>query len=286
MSNNLVAVFLFILGIIFGSFINALVWRLREQLDDDGNLKQLSKKRQQAVSISKGRSMCPNCKHELAAKDLVPVFSWLFLQGKCRYCHKTISKQYPLVELLTGVLFVISYLQWPVTLNSGLLVLQFITWLGALVGLIALAVYDVKWMLLPNRVLFPLMYGVIASLAVQFSIGRPLSDIVNILLAVAIGGGIFWLLYQVSRGKWIGGGDVKLGALLGLLLGSGQLAFLTLFLASIIGIAWIMPALITKKLTNSSKVPFGPFLIVGAYIAMLWGGRLIDWYSITFLGLS
>src|SRR4051812_40657220 len=127
------AIYLFTLGLCLGSFINALIWRLHENKD-----------------WVKGRSQCPNCGHVLAAKDLIPVLSWLALRGRCRYCGRTISKQYPVVELLTGVAFAASYLYWPETLSESGQKLLLITWLTSLVGLMALLVYDFKWMLLPN----------------------------------------------------------------------------------------------------------------------------------------
>src|SRR5665213_2769212 len=90
-----------LLGLVFGSFVNALVWRLHEQEVLLEKRKKPSKKQLEKLSILNGRSMCPHCKHELAIKDLVPLFSWIALKGKCRYCGKPISWQYPVVELLT-----------------------------------------------------------------------------------------------------------------------------------------------------------------------------------------
>src|SRR4051812_13278636 len=95
---------LIVFGLCLGSFVNALVWRVHEQ--------EAAKKPNKKLSVLNGRSMCPHCEHELAAKDLIPVLSWLSLGGKCRYCHKPISKQYPLVELLTALLVVGSYIWW------------------------------------------------------------------------------------------------------------------------------------------------------------------------------
>src|SRR5690606_2157613 len=108
----MIIIFLAILGLCVGSFVNALVWRLRMQ-ESSGK-----KKSDRKMSISRGRSMCPHCRHELSAVDLVPVFSWLFLGGKCRYCRKPISKQYPLVELVTSILFIASYVFWPDAVGS------------------------------------------------------------------------------------------------------------------------------------------------------------------------
>ena len=273
---------LIILGLSMGSFVNALVWRLHEQ--------EKPKKKRAAsdaeLSIVSGRSMCPHCKHTLAWYDLLPVVSWLSVLGKCRYCHKSISWQYPLVELATAVLFVISYAFWPSDLNTTLATIPFITWLIALVGLVALTVYDIKWMLLPNRVVFPLLGLAISSVVMQsiFSPG-PLTLILNAFGGLAVAGGIFYVLFQVSNGKWIGGGDVKLGFVLGLLLAKPVLGFLMLFVASILGLIVSVPTLFTRKLQLSSRIPFGPFLIMATIIVMLSGQTIIDWYSSTFLYL-
>src|SRR6185369_3402365 len=105
-------VILALLGLIFGSFVNALTWRLHEQEKLAGKKGKKAADRRQALSISTGRYMCSNCGHELAAKDLVPVFSWLWLRGKCRYCGARIPDS-PIVELATGLLFALSYAAWP-----------------------------------------------------------------------------------------------------------------------------------------------------------------------------
>jgi len=185
-----------------------------------------------------------------------------------------------------GVLFAVSYLAWPHSLLHGWQILEFITWLVMVVGLVALAIYDIRWMLLPNRIVSKLFMIAGISFLFQLAAGRPTAAIRDTLFGVLIGGGIFWVLYQLSQGKWIGGGDVKLGALLGFLLGSPQLAFLYLFLASILGFVWVLPALISKKMTQTSQVPFGPFLIAAAFIVMLWGQRIIDWYTQSLLHIQ
>jgi prepilin signal peptidase PulO-like enzyme (type II secretory pathway) len=268
---------LIILGLCFGSFVNALVWRVHEQAAQKRK-KKTDTKYAERLSISKGRSMCPDCKHELATKDLLPVVSWLWLRGKCRYCHKPIPDS-PLVELLMPTVFVASYLFWPETL-AGAEWLNFGLWLVCLVGLVALMVYDLRWMLLPNKVLFPLFIPASAMVLVEaLALEHSIWPVFRAVGGVLIGGGIFYLIFQVSSGKWIGGGDVKLGFLLGLLLGSAPEAFLLLFLASLLGTLYVMPLMIAKKITAKSRIPFGPFLIVAAVIVKLWGHTIIDWYT-------
>jgi prepilin signal peptidase PulO-like enzyme (type II secretory pathway) len=264
------------LGLVFGSFINAWVWRLSQTLDTDGNTKKLPVKKQKELSILTGRSMCPSCKHVLVAKDLVPVFSWVFLKGKCRYCKAKISPQYPAVELLTAVLFVISGAAW--NFNNTLDYVSFACWLGVLTGFVALAVYDIKYMLLPDKILkiiFPLAV-IIAVIGVINSNSSLAYIILQLLLAVFVAGGLFYILYVLSAGAWIGGGDVKLALVLGLVLSTALMSVLMLFIASILGV--IASIIINRGFQKKAKIPFGPFLIVGTYITVLYGGGILDWY--------
>lgn len=226
--------------------------------------------------------MCPHCQHELAAKDLVPVISWLYLRGKCRYCDKSISWQYPAVELSTAALFVFSYLFWPQPF-AGWEWLQLGLWLSILTGLIALAVYDIKYMLLPNKLVFPLIYiAILAVMAAALTQNSP-EPLKTATIGAAVGGGIFYLLFQLSDGAWIGGGDVKLGFLLGILVGGPGAALLMLFLASLLGTVFALPQIVTKNVGVKAKIPFGPFLIAAAVAAKLFSSDLIGAYTRAFL---
>lgn len=263
------------LGLCLGSFINALVYRLRWQ---ETNLK-ISKK----YSILRGRSICPHCKHALKAKDLIPVLSWVLLKGKCRYCGKPISSQYPLIEVTTASLFILSYLFWPQELTGAGLI-AFIVWLAVLVGLIALAVYDIRWMLLPNKIIFPLYFLVASSTLIQSILTTNYYLLTTAASGAAIGGGIFYILFQISNGKWIGGGDVKLGFLLGAIVGGPIPAFLVLFIASLLGSAFSVSLVLKSRLHKKSKIAFGPFLIAAAIVMQLFGDSIIDWYySVTLM---
>lgn len=272
---------LIVLGLCFGSFVNALVWRLHEQ--------SLPKKKRVAsdkeLSISKGRSMCPHCQYTLAWYDLIPVLSWLSVRGKCRYCHRAISWQYPLVEAVMALLFVGSYFWWPYAIDErGIWLLA--VWLTSLVGLTALVVYDLKWMLLPNRIVFPIIListvGVIGDVLLS---NNSLHVLLKALASSLIAGGIFYVLFQISGGKWIGGGDVKLGFALGLLLAGPAEAFLMLFFASILGLFFSLPVVFLKRTKLSSQIPFGPFLIAATVIVKLFGASLITWYARTYMYL-
>ena len=281
---------LIFLGLCLGSFINALVWRLHEQLkfnnQKQSNGKPALHNEVNSLSIVNGRSMCPNCKHSLSPLDLLPVISWILLNGKCRYCNKSISIQYPIVELGTVVLFLSIYIWWPVNF-SKIQILLFIIWLLISVTMIALAVYDLRWKILPNKLIYAL-----GSLAVIQAIIYVLIDpnhqttIINFLLSVLVGGGIFYILYQVSKGSWIGGGDVKLGWALGLLVGTPGRSLLFIFLAALAGSLISLPLLLTHRLNKSSTIPFGPLLIMGAIIVQLFGHSILLWYQNTFFTFS
>ncbi len=297
----LLIIYLGILGLCFGSFINALVYRLHKQSEEGSvvssqeSVKKKSKKlntdnrlltTQNRYSILHGRSMCVHCRHQLAVKDLLPVVSWLLLAGRCRYCSNPISLQYPAVELLTAALFVLSYLSWPGFQgpSPGITeALVFGLWLIALIGLIALAVYDIRWMLLPNRIIFPL-YGlaIMYACALVFQQGTT-GALFDVLLGSLIGGGMFYVLFQISNGQWIGGGDVKLGFFIGALAGSAIQSVLMLFLASLLGTLWILPLLAVGKITRKTRIPFGPFLITACVIVVLFGSSITSWYASLFL---
>jgi leader peptidase (prepilin peptidase)/N-methyltransferase len=261
-------IILAIIGLAVGSFINALVWRVHQQNKGD---------KSQNLSILKGRSMCPNCRHELAAKDLVPVFSWLALMGKCRYCKAPISWQYPVVELTTPALFVLSYQFWPYTWTPVEAVL-FVIWLATLTVLIALFIYDLKWMLLPNRLVFPLISLASVLVFIKLISGEVVlgSSILMLALSVLAIAGLFEGLYIISSGKWIGGGDVKLGIALGLILMQPSKAVLMLFLASLLGTFSALPSYLKNNRKNV-RIPFGPWLILAAILVFFFGSSLINW---------
>ncbi len=268
----MIIVALILLGLCAGSFVNALIYRLHEQR------RAKTRQSKKELSIVSGRSICPHCRHELAVKDLVPVFSWLSLRGKCRYCHKKIDDN-PLIELTTPLLFVFSYIYWPFVFNAeGNTLLVF--WLLFLVGFVALTVYDLKWMILPDKITYPLFGLAILQLVLNVAFFHGGWDAV---LAAGWGilllSGLFYGLFQLSKGQWIGGGDVKLGIILGMLVGGPSHALLVLFLASLIGTLLALPLMITGRTKISSRIPFGPMLLIATFIVYLFGASLIGWYK-------
>ena len=252
--NQLMLWIFFVYGVIFGSFANAIVWRIHE-----------------GKSIAHGRSMCPDCCHLLSVWDLVPVASWLWLRGRCRYCHKPISWQYPVVELVTGLIFAWLWLGInPVGVGGWA---HLLLWLYFAVVLVILSVYDLRWMLLPDVVMAPaIAVAAVVAVGSGFTGGGW-----GMLASGLVGGGAFYALAAVSDGKWMGGGDIKLAALMGLVLGPAKLAvamFLAFNVAAVVGL--ILLGLGRKK--RRGHIPFGPFLAGGVLAAQIWGPAIIHWY--------
>lgn len=263
---GLFLVYVFILGALIGSFLNCLIWRLykREGLWN--------------------RSYCPHCRHQIAWYDNIPVLSFLFLRGRCRYCHIKISWQYPLVELSTAILFLISF--WinyhSLTIIPANDILGFIVhnsrfiiqtlrdfFLIAVMTLIF--IYDLRWYLILDRVTLP-------ACALAFITNLILGyDWKYLLLAGVIGAGFFLIQFLISRGKWMGGGDIRLGLLMGLALGWPNILaaiFLAYILGSLVGIflLWL------NKKKMGSQVPLGTFLSVATIVVLFWGDLIVSWY--------
>jgi prepilin signal peptidase PulO-like enzyme (type II secretory pathway) len=272
----IIAISLF--GIILGSFVNALVWRLHEQEKLVGKKTKAAQKLRTELSISKGRSMCPDCHHTLAAKDLVPILSWVSLRGKCRYCHEAIAWQYPLVEVATGILFALSYATWPMSLH-GVGLFQFVLWLVFLVIFMALAIYDLHWFLLPDKLVLPLTVLAVVEVIVSALWLHSWAALWQPAVGAVIIFGLFWGLYQISKGMWIGGGDVKLAVTLGLLAATPLHAFLVIFFASLIGTVASIPMLLRGKKGLTLHIPFGPYLLLATVVVVLYGASISTWYQ-------
>jgi prepilin signal peptidase PulO-like enzyme (type II secretory pathway) len=263
-----------ILGLIMGSFLSASVWRLYKQT---GLKSELKKNKEN--SIIKGRSICPNCKHELAPLDLIPVVSWVMLKGRCRYCHNKIGWQEPLVELASGLAFSFSYFYWPYKFNSEGKIL-FAFWLVILSLFIILILFDLRWRILPNKIVAVLTAVVAAQVLVKlifYSGGA--NTLVNAFWGVVFISGLFYLLYRLSNGRWIGGGDVKLGVALGLLVGGPAEAILVVFGASLLGTVISVPLMALNKLKRTSMIAFGPLLITATTVCYFFGSDIINWYK-------
>ncbi|MDB5225217.1 MAG: Prepilin peptidase [Candidatus Adlerbacteria bacterium] len=243
----LVYIFVAGLGLILGSFLNALLFRFNT-----------------GRSVLKGRSACMRCGHELSSLDLVPLLSYLFLRGKCRYCRARISWQYPAVEAMAAVLAVFAYLQNPEPL-------WFLYWFGVWLVLLFIVVYDLRHQIIPwsaTLVLMALALG--GALLGFFSQSAIVGESMGYwgLLVGPILAGPLLLISLVSRGRWMGWGDGILELSLGWLLGltAGFTALLIAFWSgALIGIALLL--VFKNRYTMSSEVPFAPFLILGAATA-------------------
>ena len=294
MSIFTLAVFFGIFGLFIGSFACATVWRLRaRQLRIDASQgEEISRHDKELVSkikkrsMLKDRSVCLHCGHQLEWYDLFPLVSWLELGGKCRYCHARIGSLEPIAELITAAFFVLSFLFWPGTFDDTMGIINFIIWLTAGTGLITLSIYDFKWFLLPNPLVFALIgLGAIKSAVVIVQSGFMTSEILNILYACGLLSGLYYLIYTVSKHEWVGFGDVKLGLALALLLADWKLAALALFLANAIGTLIFLPMMMSGRVKRQARIPFGPLLISGWFIAGLFGPQIVDWYLKLTLGV-
>jgi len=241
---------IFVFGLAVGSFLNSVIYRLEKN-----------------ESFLKGRSYCPHCKHILSWQDLIPTLSFLILKGKCRYCHQKISWQYPLVELVIAILFVlILHNTFPNFLFS---IFYFL--LSSF--LIIIFVYDLKHYLIPDKVIYPAIFTSFLCNLILHSKFYILNSIYS-----ALGASAFFLsIFLISRGKWLGFGDVKLGFFMGLFLGFPNV-LVALFFAYLIGAIIGIGLVLAKKKTLKSEVPFGPFLVAGTFIALFFGNQIINYY--------
>ena len=258
---------IFYFGAIVGSFLNVVTLRLPEE-------KKLT-----------GRSSCPSCHHNLGVLDLFPLFSFLGLRGKCRYCHTKISSRYFIIELCTGVLFAGLWLVMAPADVAGLLLFIRNCFMASV--LLVVFVIDLEYFIILDSIIFSSL-GVIFvfNLLLTVLTGSPLWSLNSYLGAGLVGSILgalpFWLIWYFSKGRWMGFGDVKLGLLLGLVLGWQQI-FVGYFIAVLLGgIVSTFLLAFTKK-TLKSQIPFGTFLSLGTLVALLWGEKILSWYM-AFLG--
>lgn len=276
-----------LLGLAIGSFGGAQVWRLRarqliQDKEDGEEYDKAELKRLKPLAKAKAtqdRSQCLHCHHALAWYDLIPLVSWVSSKGKCRYCKEPIGRFEPLIELGAAVLFVAFYHYW-IALHPEGVWLGLALWGVILTMFVILFAYDLKWFLLPDIVMWPLigLSAIYAGVSIVIA-DSSLTVLGSTIGAVVVLGGLYLALWLISKGRWVGFGDVKLGFALGLLLMDWKLALLTLLLANLIGTLIVLPGLLTGKLSRQTHVPFGPLLILGFFISLFWGNNLIAWYS-------
>ncbi len=245
-------IFIMVIGLSIGSFLNVCIYRLPHNR-----------------SIVDPPSHCEHCGARLKAVDLIPLFSYLWLHGRCRYCKAKITARYLCIEILTAALFI-----WCYQIFDGfffsLKAFLFIAFL------IVITFIDIDHQLILDKVLIWL-----AGTGVVINLWIGTVGIADILIAVLFGGGVMLLIAVASQGG-MGDGDIKFAAALGLWLG-WKLTLLALFLAFIFGGVVGIIVLLLKKKGRKDFIPFGPFLALGAFISMLYGNSIIVWYLSTFM---
>lgn len=241
----LVLPLLFLIGLAVGSFLNCLIYRLNKGFSPIG-----------------GRSFCPKCNHTLSWRDNIPLLSFILLSGRCRHCHSPISWQYPLVELGTGIL-TISIFNFQFSIFNLL-----ITY-----ALIVIFVSDLRYGTIPDKIVYPTI-----ALAILYSLFFIQYSIFNYFLSGLGAAGFFLALVAITRGKGMGIGDVKLAALMGLVLGWPKI-LVALYLAFLTGaIVGVILILLGKK-RFGEHIPFGPFLTAATWIGLLWGSQILAWFQ-------
>ncbi len=263
--NILLIIFTFILGLIAGSFLNCLIYRLAKK-----------------ESFVSGRSHCPHCSHTLSWKDLIPLASFFLLKGRCRYCKKEISLQYPLVEFSTGLMFVLIFMRNAQPLfsaNPVFAMLTVIFWMIISSVLIVVFVYDLRHYIIPDAVIYPAILLAAAWRLAGYAVFHVFSKdlVINALCSALAAAAFFLAIVLVSRGKGMGMGDVKLAFLMGVLLGFPNIAAaltFSFFLGAVAGIVLIA----TGKKGLKSEVPFAPFLVLGTFIALFFAEKIIAFY--------
>jgi len=235
-------------GLVIGSFLNVVIARLPQRR-----------------SLWAPRSSCPECGHQIAWYDNIPLISFAALRGRCRACAARIPWRYPLVEAATAALFLIAWIVFAGDL-AGFAVAAILV-----AALVAITVIDLRHQIIPDAITLP---GIVVGLAVSVAAGRISwhESVVGVLL----GGGVFVVIILVSRGG-MGGGDLKLGAMLGAFLG-WQALLVALFVAVMLGGISAVVLLLSGRLARKDAIPFGPFLALGGVVALFWGREIIAWY--------
>ncbi len=248
----------FIFGIIFGSFLNVCISRLPS-----------------GASIIKPRSRCPSCKKSIAAYDNIPLLSFLILRGRCRNCKKKISWEYPAVEFVSGLLAMACLAQLH---SPGLAALWFLTFICPL---LVVSVIDLHHYIIPDEISLPFIgVGFLTRLiSVQFQ--NVLPTLLDSLAGALLGGGVLFLfavLYEkIRKQEGLGGGDVKLLAMIGAFLG-WKAVFLVIFFSSVLASLVGIFLMIFKRAGLSSQIPYGPFLALGAILQFFWGKKILLGY--------
>lgn len=244
-------IFVALIGLVIGSFLNCLIWRLYKD------------------ETIGGRSYCPNCRHQIAWYDNIPVLSFLFLKAKCRHCHKPISWQYPLVEIATAILFLLAFFKDASSAQFSFLLIR--DWL-LIVTLIIVFVYDLRWQLVPMKVVWPMCAAMfILNILLGFSWSV-------IIITASVATAFFFAQYILTKKRGLGEGDIWLGLLLGLAFPDLNQLLAIMVISYGIGAVVSLGLVLADKKQGKSKIALGPFLASGAIITLIWGEQIINWY--------
>lgn len=250
--SDFLQIYLFALGLIFGSFFNVVGLRIPK-----------------GHSIIKPRSACMKCGNQLTPWELIPFFSYLMQRGKCRKCRVSISPIYPFFELMTGILFAIA----PLVVTSVEELLVYLTLVSLMV---IITVSDIAYMIIPDKVL--LFFG---GLFLVEHIFYPSISWWDILVGAVVGFGLLLLIAIASRGG-MGGGDIKLFGIIGLALGT-KAVLLSFFFSTLVGAVIGLIGLLIGKVKRKKPMPFGPSIAIGTIIYLMYGQEILDWYFHKFL---
>ncbi len=266
----------FIIGSCFGSFLSVLIYRTIH-----------SKK-----GIVKGRSACPHCRHRLKAIHLVPLLSYIFQGGRCTFCHKPISPTYPILELLTGLLFLTNFnflvnqydqVSWLVFSVDSIFWLKLLLFNLLSLNLLAICFADLQKKSIPENFLY--VWIALSLFSLVFTATDILAMITDHGLAILLALTFFGGQYLVSKGRWLGSGDIYFSLGMAVLLGLSNF-ILALICAYFIGSLIIIILMLSKQVKAKQTIPFTPFLVMGTLIAFYYGSDIIYWYFNTFLNIN
>lgn len=264
-----------VLGLLVGSFLNVVIYRLPKMMERDWKVQAWevlglpAEPPAPRFDLVLPHSTCPHCKHRIRAWENLPVISYLLLRGRCASCKAPISKRYPLVELACGLLS--AYVAWHFGYGWQAAAMLVLTW-----GLLAMSMIDVDHQLLPDSLVMPLLWlGLIAN---AYGLFTSLSDAVwGAIAGYLLLWSVFWLFKLVTGKEGMGYGDFKLLAMLGAW-GGWQILPLTILMSSLVGAVLGVIMMRIRKVEAGTPIPFGPYLAIAGWIALLWGGQITDSY--------
>jgi leader peptidase (prepilin peptidase)/N-methyltransferase len=248
----LIEIYVFIIGLCVGSFLNVCIYRLPA-----------------SQSIVRPRSKCPECGDLIAFYDNIPLFSYLWLKGRCRHCRVRIGLRYPTIELLGGLFALATYLKFGLRVDA-------LIYFAFIASMLVVTFIDLDHRIIPDVITLP---GIPICFAASFAL--PSMNFKAALLGILVGGGslflVAWVYSLITKKEGMGGGDIKLLAMMGGLVGWQGVAF-TIFVSSLVGTLSGFAVMLQSRKGMKLAIPFGPFLAIGAITYIFFGTRMIDWY--------